>query len=183
MAIATSDMKHGMQVTVNSDRVWEVLDRHPLPGNWWLHRWNAEGEWETTYNHENSMTAVSELSPAVTETAKWSRVPFNIVNTTTGTPIPDRKIGYALGKWGAHKRAGTNNGWTVTHLPTGFSVPTDKLLSYCCNMAEVRAVVELLASHDFPNLDSVPFGITPGDAAKPDMERLKALLIPELQAV
>ena len=119
------------------------------------------------------MTAVSELSPAITEREKWGRAPFNTANTKTG--VPDRKMGYALGKWGAHKPAG-NYGWTVTHLPTGFSVPTDKIIGYRSTIGEVRAVIEMLASHDFPTLDRLPFGQTPPSEARPELERLKSLL-------
>lgn len=53
------DVKHGIHVTVNSERVWEVLDRSPRANSWWLHRWNEDGNWEYTDSHVNNMTLVS----------------------------------------------------------------------------------------------------------------------------
>lgn len=174
MAIATADMKHGMTVTTHSGE-WEVLDKHPLAGNWWLHRWNA-GVWETDYCHERGMDAVSELSPVVTDAAKWGRAPFNICKD--GKPV--RQMGYALGKWGVDNRE--IFGWTVTYLPTGLSVPIHTMVGYRPTIAEVRGVVEMLASHDFPVLDSLAFGEVPTEQHRPELERLKALLTPALQA-
>ena len=169
MTIATSDMRHGMKVSIPDNGEWEVLDRTPRAGQWWLHRWTEAGQWETTEAHESYMTAVSELSPAVTERETWGRAPFN----TFSNGEPTRRVGYVLGKWGAHNLK--PYGWTVTHLPTGMSVPTDKLLGYGPTLAEVRAVVELLAAEDFPLLDTLEFGVKP-DGAIADIQRLKSLL-------
>lgn len=52
------DVKHGIHVTINSERVWEVLDRKTSV-EWWLHRWNESGEWEYSHSHVNAMTLVS----------------------------------------------------------------------------------------------------------------------------
>jgi hypothetical protein len=54
----SKDVKHGIHVTINSERVWEVLDRKTNIV-WWLHRWNEAGEYETTYNTPANMTLVS----------------------------------------------------------------------------------------------------------------------------
>ena len=52
------DVKHGIHVTVNSERVWEVLDRKAA-SVWWLHRWTEDGKWEYTFTHHKNMTLVS----------------------------------------------------------------------------------------------------------------------------
>ena len=52
------DVKHGIHVTVNSERVWEVLDRKTSV-EWWLHRWDENGNWEYSFAHHKSMTLVS----------------------------------------------------------------------------------------------------------------------------
>lgn len=55
------DIKHGMHVRVSgdgaADRVWEVLDRAPGANNWWLHRRDNSGAWQTTEAHITAMTA------------------------------------------------------------------------------------------------------------------------------
>jgi hypothetical protein len=176
MSIATSDMRHGMKVSLENSGEWEVLDRTPRNRTWWLHRWN-NGKWETTDAHEDYMDAVSELSEAVTERATWGRAPFNTSSNRNGSI---RRVGYALGKWGTHKNS-NGYGWTVTHLPTGLSVPTDRILGYRATITEVRAVVEMLAAEDFPLLDGLEFGSKPVEVVRPEIERLKALLTPVLQ--
>jgi hypothetical protein len=61
MALQAKNVKHGMHVTISGngagDRVWEVLDRSPRANQWWLHRRDNSGEWQTTEAHITSMTA------------------------------------------------------------------------------------------------------------------------------
>ena len=62
-----SEIKPGMLVRcgdTGSDTEWEVLDRAPKPGQWWLHRWDENGEWQTTCSHRYSMAIVGEGSRA-----------------------------------------------------------------------------------------------------------------------
>ena len=54
------DVKHGMAVrtwnphTPDGFTEWEVLDRAPQPGQWWLHRRDEEGNWKVTCVHRNN---------------------------------------------------------------------------------------------------------------------------------
>lgn len=42
-------VSRGMRVRINGDpEPWVVLERHPEPLHWWLHRWR-DGQWETTF--------------------------------------------------------------------------------------------------------------------------------------
>jgi hypothetical protein len=167
------DMRHGMRVTFNG-KEWDVLDRHPLNREWWLHRWQG-GQWETTHAHEMSMDAAdaAALSEPISESDKWTKAAFNIADGTTMPALPKRKTGYVLGKWGAHKRDDTRwQAWTITHLPTGLSV------KHAANLQETRATLETLAAQDFPLLHAAAFGHKPAeaDAAAADVARLKELL-------
>lgn len=63
MALAAKDIKHGMLVVVRGiEGQWEVLDKHPKIGSWWLHRRNAAGDWETTYESQNYLHRVADGS-------------------------------------------------------------------------------------------------------------------------
>jgi hypothetical protein len=66
MALAAAEIKHGMLVVghpeTNAPGQWEVLDKHPGRAYWWLHRWNAAGEWETTCAHQNDLHRVANGS-------------------------------------------------------------------------------------------------------------------------
>jgi hypothetical protein len=55
MAIEGKRVKPGLTVTLTDSGKWTVLDRHPQPAHWWLHRWTESGEWETTYAHPRDM--------------------------------------------------------------------------------------------------------------------------------
>lgn len=64
------DIKHGMKVRTwslepDGFTEWEVLDRAPQPGQWWLHRWDENGEWQTTCCHRYNFSAVEEQQPAL----------------------------------------------------------------------------------------------------------------------
>lgn len=64
------DVKYGMQVrTWNPNdpdgTVWEVLDRAPLPGRWWLHRRDEEGKWKVASYHRNDFAAMEDRQPAL----------------------------------------------------------------------------------------------------------------------
>lgn len=170
MAIASADMKHGMQVSTESG-TWEVLDRHPNNRTWWLHRWNDAGKWETDYCHEQHMEAVSELSPAVTERATWGRAAFN--SFTNGKAF--RRMGYVVGKWGVF-RGNSGYGWTIYHLPTGLSLPNGTWLDYRSTLADVRQLAELLAAEDFPMLHAAEFGTKPSAEYKTELDNIVSLL-------
>lgn len=66
MALAAKDIKHGMLVVghpeTHAPGQWEVLDRHPDRGYWWLHRRNANGDWETSYSHQDDLHRVASGS-------------------------------------------------------------------------------------------------------------------------
>lgn len=48
----------GMHVKLSDDGpVWTVLDRHPVKGSWWLHRWEDE-QWITTSSRYQAMRQV-----------------------------------------------------------------------------------------------------------------------------
>lgn len=168
--IASMDMRHGMRVAFNG-KEWDVLDRHPRAGSWWLHRWHGE-QWETTHAHETELDAAdtAALSEPLQESDKWTKAAFNIADNGTMPAAPVRKTGYVLGKWGAHKKEGQRwQAWTITHLPTGLAVKQEH------NLQETRATLETLAAQDFPLLHAAAFGIKP-DAAAADVARLKELL-------
>jgi hypothetical protein len=62
MALAAADLKPGIIVAARGVAgQWEVLDRHPTPAHWWLHRWNA-GVWETTYEHQRDLHRIADGS-------------------------------------------------------------------------------------------------------------------------
>jgi hypothetical protein len=64
MALATADTKHGTAVVISGSTCgqWELLDKHPKPAHWWLHRRNAAGDWETTYEHTKNLHRVASGS-------------------------------------------------------------------------------------------------------------------------
>lgn len=39
---------------------WTVLDRHPTPGHWWLHRRDDLGAWVTTFARYSQLEQVIE---------------------------------------------------------------------------------------------------------------------------
>jgi hypothetical protein len=48
----------GMHVKLSDDGpVWTVLDRHPVKGHWWLHRWEDK-DWVTTSARYSAMRQV-----------------------------------------------------------------------------------------------------------------------------
>lgn len=56
---------HGMTVAFKGDWdsetvLWTVLDRHPLPGHWWLHRRDELGTWCTTFARYSQLVQVIE---------------------------------------------------------------------------------------------------------------------------
>ena len=62
MALAASEIKHGMIVAARGVAgQWEVLDRRPRAGYYWLHRWNGS-EWEATYEHQRDLHRVADGS-------------------------------------------------------------------------------------------------------------------------
>lgn len=172
MAIATVDMKHGMQVTHPGDTgTWEVLDKHPDNRTWWLHRWN-DGVWETTYAHERDMSPADEstLQAPVTESNKWTAAPFNMA----GNDGPRRVRGYVWGKWGTAQREHAYPGfrlWDVRHLPTGLAIGSRDTLPLA------RGLITRLQGESFPALDCSPFGVKPaGDATREELARLRVIL-------
>lgn len=49
----------GMTVTIKGETgTWSVLNRHPKPGYWWVHRWTDKEEWQTAAAHYRSMEQV-----------------------------------------------------------------------------------------------------------------------------
>jgi len=63
MALKAAEIKHGILVAAHGlPGQWEVLDKHPTRSHWWLHRWNAAGDWETTYHHQDSMHRIADGS-------------------------------------------------------------------------------------------------------------------------
>jgi len=48
---------HGMVVLFEGEQ-WEILDRHPRAGFWWIHRRDAAGEWVTDYARSRQMKQV-----------------------------------------------------------------------------------------------------------------------------
>jgi hypothetical protein len=63
MALAAKDIKHGMAVAIKGQSgQWEILDRHPQKAHWWLHRRNAAGDWETSYEHQDYLHRVADGS-------------------------------------------------------------------------------------------------------------------------
>jgi hypothetical protein len=66
MALTAAQVKPGMLVVGHPETFahgqWEVLDKHPDRGYWWLHRRNASGDWETTYSHQNNLHRVASGS-------------------------------------------------------------------------------------------------------------------------
>lgn len=63
MALKAADIKHGMIVAVKGrPGQWEVLDKHPDRAHWWLHRRNATGDWETTYEHQDYLHRIADGS-------------------------------------------------------------------------------------------------------------------------
>jgi len=64
MALEAKDAKPGMAVVIKGSTCgqWELLDKHPRPAHWWLHRWTADGEWETTYEHQKQLHRVANGS-------------------------------------------------------------------------------------------------------------------------
>ena len=66
MALKAADIKPGMAVVCNlsgdSAGQWELLDKHPNRGWWWLHRWTRDGEWETTSEHQDYLHRVADGS-------------------------------------------------------------------------------------------------------------------------
>lgn len=158
MSIATADMKHGLKVTIDATGdVWDVLDKTPRPGAWWLHRWEG-GQWHTCERKQTDMDATQELSPVLTKTDKWKKGPFNVSSRASDTGR-NRVQGHVVGVWGVHRN--DSKIWVLTHLPTGMGVPTGAMLGYSPNAADMRRAAEYLASLDFPELDAAEFGKTP----------------------
>lgn len=66
--LAEKDVKHGMAVRTwdplapSGFTEWEVLDRGPQPGQWWLHRRDSEGNWKTACVHRYNFEKVSDGS-------------------------------------------------------------------------------------------------------------------------
>lgn len=68
-ALQEKDIKHGMTVRTWSLEPegfteWEVLERGPQNGQWWLHRWTPEGEWQTICSHRYNFEKVGDGSRA-----------------------------------------------------------------------------------------------------------------------
>lgn len=64
------DIKYGMKVRTwslepDGFTEWEVLDRAPKAGQWWLHRWDENGEWRVTCCHRYNFSAVEEQQPVL----------------------------------------------------------------------------------------------------------------------
>ena len=63
MALDTKDAKPGTAVVIaGRSGQWELLDKHPKPAHWWLHRWTAEGVWQSTYEHQRDLRKVADGS-------------------------------------------------------------------------------------------------------------------------
>ena len=62
MALTAAQVKPGMAIVVAGLMgQWEVLDKHPRPAHYWLHRWN-DGVWETTCEHMRDFHKVADGS-------------------------------------------------------------------------------------------------------------------------
>lgn len=181
MSIATQDMKHGMPVTIDGDdtTIWDVLDRSPRAGEWWLHRWEGD-VWHTKEVHQRRMNAACQLSAPLTRTDKWKKGPFHVTSRTTPAGYL-RVQGHVVGIWGVHRNESKT--WTLTHLPTGLSVPVHGMVGHNPTAADMRRVAEHVAQHLFPLLANIPFGGTPTRTHQPDMEALKALVSVPLPAL
>lgn len=60
-----SDIKHGMAIkcgSFGSETVWEVLDRAPQPGQWWIHRRDEFGGWKCIAVHRYEIQIVGDGS-------------------------------------------------------------------------------------------------------------------------
>lgn len=177
MTIATADIKHGLKVTLDgSDTVWDLLDRAPRAAHWWLHRW--EGDiWHTTEAHPRNMTAAQELSAPLTRTDKWKKGPFE-VHSNASPNGRHRVQGHVVGVWGVHRNESKQ--WVLTHLPTGYSVPTNAMLkTYSPVAADMRRAAEHLAGQTF-TLDAGEFGIMPDRAAMQDLKDAVSHPLPSL---
>lgn len=63
MALAATDIKPGIAVVVPGiPGQWEVLDKAPRASCYWLHRWTADGVWETTCEHMRDFHRVADGS-------------------------------------------------------------------------------------------------------------------------
>lgn len=63
--LTDADIKPGMEIkcpAFGSQTVWTVLDKAPLPEQWWLHRWTEEGEWKCIAVNRHEIEIVSEGS-------------------------------------------------------------------------------------------------------------------------
>jgi len=172
MAIATADMKHGLKVTIaGTGAVWDVLDKTPRPGHWWLHRWEGD-VWHTTEAKQTDMDAAQELSTPLTKTEKWKKGPFEVSSRNSDTGR-HRVQGHVVGVWGVHRNDSKN--WVLTHLPSGLSVPTGTMVGYSPTAADMRRAAEYVAGHEFPLLDTLPFGATSFKTVQEDMTRIREI--------
>lgn len=60
-----SEIKPGMEVkcpAFGSQTIWTVLDKAPMAGQWWLHRWTEEGEWKSIAVNRYEIQIVCEGS-------------------------------------------------------------------------------------------------------------------------